>query len=173
MRKDNPEIDDLDISNGTVASLGTMDDSLEDFMKPDNFEMPSIYYEASRRFISSRSHQPVKWKIQAIDTVHRDQLLKACKKKIQDPATRNIQIVTDSNKFTLHMILACVKVPNLNSKQLQDSWKVREAESLIRTMLTPGEYDELGKTVMELNGYDVDATKSDEDARKIVDLKND
>lgn len=166
------DIDELDVTNGDITPISMQDESLEAFMRPDNFEMPSILYAACDRMISPRSNKPAMWKLQATTTARRDEILKVCRKKIQDPATRAVQILTDSNKFTLELILECVKVPNLNSKSLQDSWKVREAASLIRHMLTPGEYDNLGKVVMELNGYEVDGTKASEAEEKVVKLKN-
>ena len=54
------------------------------------------------------------------------------------------------------MAKICVRTtvfPNLNDKELQDSYGVMSAEELITTMLTPGEFEDYSTKVMETNGF--------------------
>lgn len=53
------------------------------------------------------------------------------------------------------VVTKCVVYPNLNDKELQDSYGVMGAESLVKTMLKPGEYIDLINKVQEVNGYNV------------------
>ena len=51
----------------------------------------------------------------------------------------------------------CVRTtvyPDLQDKELQDSYGVMSAEELISTMLTPGEFEDYATAVMKANGFD-------------------
>ena len=50
--------------------------------------------------------------------------------------------------------MACTVVPDLNNKELQDSYKVMGADALLKTMLTPGEYADYVQKVQEVCGFD-------------------
>ena len=50
--------------------------------------------------------------------------------------------------------MACTVFPNLNDKELQDSYKVMGADALLKTMLTPGEYAEYLTKIQEVCGFD-------------------
>lgn len=53
------------------------------------------------------------------------------------------------------MAAACVVDPNLNDKELQDSYGVMGAEQLIQEMLDdPGEYNEFMSRVQSYHGFD-------------------
>ncbi len=52
------------------------------------------------------------------------------------------------------LAVACTVFPDLNSKELQDSYKVMGAETLLKTMLTPGEYADYISKVQEVCGFD-------------------
>ena len=49
----------------------------------------------------------------------------------------------------------CTVFPDLNDKELQDSYGVMGADSLLKAMLTPGEYAGYLDKVQELNGFDL------------------
>lgn len=52
------------------------------------------------------------------------------------------------------LAVACTVFPNLNDKELQDSYKVMGADALLKTMLTPGEYAEYLTKIQEVCGFD-------------------
>ena len=57
-------------------------------------------------------------------------------------------------KATRRLAVACTVFPNLNDKELQDSYKVMGADALLKTMLTPGEYAEYLTKIQEVCGFD-------------------
>ena len=56
--------------------------------------------------------------------------------------------------FKHFFTVACTVFPNLNDKELQDSYKVMGADALLKTMLTPGEYAEYLTKIQEVCGFD-------------------
>jgi hypothetical protein len=52
------------------------------------------------------------------------------------------------------LAVACTVFPDLNNKELQDSYKVMGADVLLKTMLTPGEYADYVQKVQEVCGFD-------------------
>ncbi|HIT73163.1 MAG TPA: phage portal protein [Candidatus Fimicola cottocaccae] len=57
-------------------------------------------------------------------------------------------------KYICKLCVRCVKNPDLNSVQLQESYGVFGGEALLKTMLYAGEYSNLVKAVREINGFD-------------------
>ena len=58
-------------------------------------------------------------------------------------------------KYIAKIIVASVVEPNLNDKELQDSYGVMSAEDLIREMIDePGEYSNFADFVTKFNGFD-------------------
>ena len=53
------------------------------------------------------------------------------------------------------LAVQCVKYPDLNNAELQNSYGVMGAVTFLKTMLKPGEYQDLLKKVQEINGFDV------------------
>ena len=63
------------------------------------------------------------------------------------------------------MATRCVVFPNLNDKDLQDSYGVMGAEKLLKEMLKPGEYQDLIKKIQEVNGFNVSMDELVEEAK--------
>ena len=55
--------------------------------------------------------------------------------------------------------------PNLNDKELQDSYHVMGADTLLKAMLTAGEYANYLERVQEVNGFDVPMEELVEDVK--------
>jgi len=62
---------------------------------------------------------------------------------------------TDYDQYVGRLAVACTVFPDLNNKELQDSYQVMGAEALLKKMLTPGEYREYLSKVQEVNGFDI------------------
>lgn len=99
--------------------------------------------------------QPAKWKIKAIDSDLDEALRKECTKKVPSGKRGQFTNETDSDKYIGRMCVACTVYPDLNNAELQDSYKVKSADALLKKMLLPGEYTEYKAKVMEVNGYDM------------------
>ena len=52
------------------------------------------------------------------------------------------------------LAVACIVYPNLSDAELQNSYHVKCAEDLLKTMLTPGEYVDCVAKVQEICGFD-------------------
>ncbi len=59
----------------------------------------------------------------------------------------------NSGKYQAKLCVMCVMFPDLQSIQLQNSYGVHTAEELICGMLTPAEFEDLSKRVLEINGF--------------------
>lgn len=79
---------------------------------------------------------------------------KACAKRVPVPGKRNqYQKETDYDMYLGKLAVACTVFPNLNDKELQDSYKAMGAEALLKAMLTPGEYAAYVEKVQEVCGF--------------------
>ena len=61
--------------------------------------------------------------------------------------------------------IRAVVYPDLNDKELQDSWGVMDAKELINAMLLPGEYNVLLQAIQQLNGWDLSLDDIKEEAK--------
>jgi hypothetical protein len=55
--------------------------------------------------------------------------------------------------MNVHIVLAGVIEPNLKDKALMDKYKAPTPAELIKTMLLPGEIEDLSRAVERLSGY--------------------
>ena len=134
------------------------------FMAGNATKNETVKYVASKRF--AVKGKPVEWEIKAIDSDLDEALRKECTKKVPIAGKRGqFNQETDTDKYIGKMCVACVVYPDLNNAELQDSYGVKSAESLLKRMLLPGEYTELKAKVMEVNGYDMSMEELVEEAK--------
>jgi hypothetical protein len=131
-----------------------------------NFEgNQEIEFVASKRFLN-HDGKPEKWYLRTITAKEDAQIRKSCTRKVPSKRARGAYIPeTDINEYLSKMLAECVVHPNLNDKELQDSYGVMCASDLIAAMLNPGEYAELTKKVQEINGFDTSMEELVEDAK--------
>lgn len=112
------------------------------------------FVEVTKR-AKDKDGNPIPWEIKAIPDDRITQIRKECttKKKAKRGQYTN---ELDEGKFNLRLCAACVVFPNLNDAELQDSYGVKSAESLLSAMLVSGELLTLSEAVMKINGYDMD-----------------
>ena len=72
---------------------------------------------------------------------------------------------TDYNQYLGKLASKCTVFPNLNDKELQDSYHVMGADTLLKAMLTAGEYANYLEKVQEVNGFDVPMEELVEDVK--------
>ena len=60
---------------------------------------------------------------------------------------------------------ACTVLPNLNDKELQDSYGVMSAEQLLKVMLSVGEYNTLLWKTQEVNQMEISLQDKVDDAK--------
>ena len=125
--------------------------------------------EVSKHIVSKRfldNGKPVEWQIQSTTSEEDEQLRKSCTKKVQVPGKKNqFTQDTDFDKYLGLLAVKCIIYPNLNDASLQDSYGVMGADTLLKKMLKPGEYQELMKKVQVINGFDIGLEEIVEEAK--------
>lgn len=125
------------------------------FMKGNALPVEDREVVVSKRFVSDG--KPVLWKIHAITTEEDEELREEHTKMIPAPgkAGKRGSMVPrlDANAYGVALTAACVSYPDLNNAALQDSYGVKGAVALLRSMLMPGELADLQMAVTEICGF--------------------
>lgn len=139
--------------------------NLSSFLAHNALKVENIKHVASKRFVD-KNKKPMEWEIQCITSEEDETLRKSCTKRVPVPGKRKQFIPeTDFNLYLGKLAVRCTVFPNLESAELQDSYKVMGADALLKTMLTPGEYADYLAKVQEINGFDADFEETVEEAK--------
>lgn len=141
-----------------------MANTLSAFLAQNAVQIENTKIVVSKRFIENG--KPIEWEIRALNAGEDEDIRKGATRKMPVPGRRGqLQPETDINLYLARMAAACTVFPNLMDAELQDSYKVKTPEDLLRKMLTSGEYAEYLQTVQSLNGYDVTTEELVEEAK--------
>ena len=122
----------------------------ENVDKPDK-----ILYPASSR-IKDKDGNPIPWEIRHITSAEDEEIRKACTKRVPVPGKRNqYQRDTDFDLYLGKLAVACTAFPNLNDAALQDSYRVKSGDALLKAMLLPGELADYLTKIQEVCKFDV------------------
>ena len=126
------------------------------FMKENKIKKSNTTYAATKSLVDENG-KPLLWTIRAITTAENDIIREECTNDVQVTGKPNIfRPKINTPKYIAKMICAAIVEPNLNNKELQDSYGVMSAEDLLKEMIdNPGEYADLAAFVQEFNGFDV------------------
>ncbi|MFR5669465.1 MAG: phage tail assembly chaperone [Acutalibacteraceae bacterium] len=128
--------------------------NLSAFLAENAFSVENVKFAASKRFMGDDG-KPMLWEIKTITGTEDEALRKSCAKRVPIPGKKNqYQKETDYDMYLGKLAVACTVFPDLNNKELQDSYKVMGADVLLKTMLTPGEYADYVQKVQEVCGFD-------------------
>ena len=109
----------------------------------------------SSRFKDEKG-KPIPFEIKALSADENDELQRRCMVNVPVPGQRGQYTrELDQIKYTAMLLTESVVYPDLNEAELQDSYGVRGAESLLRKMLYTGEYNVLAQEVMGLSKVEV------------------
>ena len=109
----------------------------------------------SNRFKDEKG-KPIPFEIKALSADENDELQRRCMVNVPVPGQRGQYTrELDQIKYTAMLLTESVVYPDLNEAELQDSYGVRGAESLLRKMLYTGEYNVLAQEVMGLSKVEV------------------
>lgn len=129
---------------------------LKAFLKGNAVEQENVKFIASKRFVGE-DKEPMEWEIKAITSQKAEDLQKACTRNIPVPGRKGqFTKDVDYGAYAAKLAVECTVFPNLNDKELQDSYKVMGGEALLKTMLLPGEYTDYLDKVQEINGFGKD-----------------
>ena len=129
--------------------------SLSAFLAENALPVDNVQVAVSPRFLDEHQ-KPMEWVIKTITGTEDEALRKSCAKRVPIPGKKNqFQKEIDYDMYLGKLAVACTVFPNLNDKELQDSYHVMGAEELLKTMLTPGEYAGYIEKIQEVCGFDV------------------
>lgn len=117
----------------------------------------------SERF-KDKEGKSVAWVIRSITEEENDAIRKSATKRNKGKGGQQVSEI-DQTDYLSKMAVASVAFPNLKDAELQKSYGVLGAESLIRKMLLAGEYANLLLKVQEINGFDKDINDLVEEAK--------
>ena len=124
------------------------------FMKQNKKQRENVKYKATASLCDEKG-VALDWELRPLETKETEAIRERCTKQVE-VAGRKGQYTQKINtsKYVAEMIVASVVVPNLNDKELQDSYGVMSATELLYAMIdNPNEYSELGQKVQELSGF--------------------
>lgn len=133
--------------------------SLSAFLKGNAVQKEQVKYVASTRFLSEERDAkgdpiPEAWVLRAVSARENDAIQQECTRQVPVPGRKNqYRQEMDNNAYLRKLTAASVVYPNLNDKELQDSYQVMGAEALLTAMLTAGEYVNLSSEVVEVCGF--------------------
>ena len=122
---------------------------------------------AVTKSLTDEKGQPLLWEIRPLTSKETNKLTDECTFQEQVPGKPNVfRNKINSTKLLQKMMVASVVFPNLNDKDLQDSYGVMTPEELITEMVDdPGEYNNFGKYLNELNGFNEGINEKVEEAK--------
>ena len=129
--------------------------NLKAFLKENKKEKKTTQYPATKSLCDDKG-EPLKWTIRALSTKESEAIREACTTDVQVTGKPGMyRQKVDSNKLLKKLICAAVVEPDLNSKELQDSYGVLSAEDLIVEMVdNPEEFGNLANFVQQYSGLD-------------------
>ena len=137
------------------------------FLKKNKIQKKNAKYAATKSLCDENGN-PLEWEIRAISTIENEKLRESCTVEVQVPGKPNLfRPKLLSGKYVAAMLAASVVYPDLQNKELQDSYGVMTPEELIQLMVDdPVEYNDFAEFVQNFSG--LDSTMQD----KIDEAKN-
>ena len=124
------------------------------FLAQNKIKKDNVKFVASKAFV--QDGKPLEWEIRALTSKEDDALRKMCTKQIKVMGKSNVyRTEMDAPTYIGKLAAACTVFPDLNNKELQDSYGVMGADELLKAMLSPGEYAEYCNKVSEVNDFDI------------------
>lgn len=114
-------------------------------------------FVVSERFKNAEG-KPVAWKLQSISEEKNSELRKMSTKKVKGKGGVYTPEI-DPSEYMTRLTVSCVVYPDLKNAELQKSYGVTSAESLLRKMLLPGEFSALTERAQVMNGFDRDVNE--------------
>jgi hypothetical protein len=139
---------------------------LSRFLKKNKKLKENVQYAVTKSLTDEKG-QPLLWEIRPLTSKETNKLTDECTFQEQVPGKQNVfRNKINSTKLLQKMMVASVVFPNLNDKDLQDSYGVMTPEELITEMVDdPGEYNNFGKYLNELNGFNEGINEKVEEAK--------
>ena len=135
------------------------------FFAQNAVKVDNVRHVVSNRFIDANK-KPMEWELQAITSTEDEALRKECTKRVPVVGKKGQYTQeTDYNQYLGKLAAKCTVFPNLNDKELQDSYHVMGDDMLLKAMLTAGEYAGYLERIQQINGFDATMEELEEEAK--------
>lgn len=132
----------------------------EAFLKQNKKQDETVKFAASRSFLDADGN-PLEWELRPLKSKEAANI-----RKLTNKMGKGGKMTVDNDTFNRMAAAKATVFPDLNDKELQDSYGVMCAEDLIVEMLDKdGEFQEYVKRVMEISGYNISDTELVADAK--------
>ena len=128
--------------------------NLSRFLKDNKLKKENTKYAATKSLVDEKG-QPLEWLIRPITTKMNDAIREDCMYEVPKKGKMGMsKEKLNTSKYISRLIVASVVEPDLNNKELQDSYGVMSAEELIKEMIDdPGEYNDFALFIQTYNGF--------------------
>lgn len=124
--------------------------NIERFMKKNKAQRENVKYAATKS-LTDENGAPLEWTLRPVSSKETELIRDECVDSV--PANKKTQFSFRTSKYIAKLICASVVEPNLNSKELQDSYGVMSAEDLLMEMVDNArEYQQFAEFVQNFNG---------------------
>ena len=123
------------------------------FLKKNKKVKTNAFYSATKSLVDENG-EPLKWEIKALTTTESEDIRTECTTEVQVPGKPGMyRQKVDTKLYIAKLIAACVVVPDLYNRELQDSYGVKTPEELLKQMIdNPSEYNALAEFVQNFSG---------------------
>lgn len=136
------------------------------FMKANKIQKENVMHPVTKSLMDENG-EPVLWEIKPLTTKENEAIRDACTMEVPVKGKPNLyRAKTDMSKYQVKLMCAAIVNPDLNNKELQDSYGVMTPEDLLKEMVdNPAEYTDLMMFVQQISGFstlqdDIDEAKN-------------
>lgn len=124
------------------------------FMKANKIQKQNVMHPVTKSLVDENG-SPLLWEIRPLTTRENESIREVCTIDVPVKGKPNMyRPKTDMNKYQTKLICAAIVSPDLNNKDLQDSYGVMTPEDLIKEMVDdPAEYTDLMMLVQQISGF--------------------
>lgn len=128
--------------------------NLSRFLKDNKIKKENTTYAATKSLVDEKG-KPLLWTIKPLTTRENDAIRDECTMEVPIKGKMNaFREKLNISKYMAKLIVASVVEPDLNNKELQDSYGVMGAEDLIKEMIdNAGEYNAFAEFIQKFNGF--------------------
>jgi hypothetical protein len=135
-------------------------------MKSNKIQKKNVMHPVTKS-LTDENGEPLLWEIKPITTRENEEIRESCTVEVPVKGKPNLyRSKTNMGDYQVKLMCAAIVEPDLNNKDLQDSYGVMTPEDLLKEMIDdPAEYTDLMMFVQEISGFtslqeDVDNAKN-------------
>lgn len=128
--------------------------SFSKFMKANKIQKENVMHPVTKSLVDEKG-EPLMWEIRPVTTKENENIRESCTIEVPVKGKPNMfRPKTDMSKYQAKLMCAAVVVPDLNNKELQNSYGVMTPEDLLKEMIDdPAEYTDFGVFVQKISGF--------------------